>query len=170
MKRISHILLYMCIAILAVAGLVSCDVHEFPDDGEQGGGETKEFVLLLDFTDALKWGFYTEIDYTQNRVPSMLPLRPADIDVRYIVKAYRVDANGSVASEPSAVVMEAGTDTTNLNHTVTLQLESTENIRVFGGFLRARGVFLEKNDGDRGVFPVFGKTLFCGETVRVGGL
>ena len=34
--------------------------------------------------------------------------------------------------------------------------ESTENIRVFGGFLRARGVFLEKNDGDRGVFPVFG--------------
>lgn len=122
MKRISYILLYMCIAILAVAGLVSCDVHEFPDDGEQGGGETKEFVLLLDFTDALKWGFHTEIDYTQNRVPSMLPLRPADIDVRYIVKAYRVDANGSVASEPSAVVMEAGTDTTNLNHTVTLQL------------------------------------------------
>lgn len=48
--------------------------------------------------------------------------------------------------------------------------ESTENIRVFGGFLRARGVFLEKNGGDRGVFPVFGKTLFCGETVRVGGL
>ena len=43
--------------------------------------------------------------------------------------------------------------------------ESTENIRVFGGFLRARGVFLEKNDGDRGVFPVFGKTLFCVETV-----
>lgn len=122
MKRMSHILLYMCIAILAVAGLVSCDVHEFPDDGEQGGGETKEFVLLLDFTDALKWGFHTEIDYTQNRVPSMLPLRPADIDVRYIVKAYRVDANGSVASEPSAVVMEVGTDTTNLNHTVTLQL------------------------------------------------
>ena len=73
MKRMSHILLYMCIAILAVAGLVSCDVHEFPDDGEQGVGETKEFVLL-DFTDALKWGFHTEIDYTQNRVPSMLPL------------------------------------------------------------------------------------------------
>ena len=44
-------------------------------------------------------------------------------------------------------------------------IESTENIRVFGGFLRARGVFLEKNDGDRGVFPVFGKTLFCVETV-----
>ena len=44
-------------------------------------------------------------------------------------------------------------------------VESTENIRVFGGFLRARGVFLEKNDGDRGVFPVFGKTLFCVETV-----
>lgn len=79
MKRMSHILLYMCIAILAVAGLVSCDVHEFPDSGEQGGAETKEFVLLLDFTDALKWGFHTEIDYTQNRVPSMLPLRPADI-------------------------------------------------------------------------------------------
>ena len=43
--------------------------------------------------------------------------------------------------------------------------ESTENIRVFGGFLRARGVFFGKNDGDRGVFPVFGKTLFCVETV-----
>ena len=43
--------------------------------------------------------------------------------------------------------------------------ESAENIRVFGGFLRARGVFLEKNDGDRGVFPVFGKTLYCVETV-----
>ena len=27
MKHMSHILLYMCIAILAVAGLVSCDVH-----------------------------------------------------------------------------------------------------------------------------------------------
>ena len=77
MKRISYILLYMCIAILAVAGLVSCDVHEFPDDGEQGG-ETKEFVLHLDFTDALKWGFYTEIDYKQNRVQSMLPLRPVE--------------------------------------------------------------------------------------------
>ena len=47
----------------------------------------------------------------------------------------------------------------------TRYFESTENIRVFGGFLRARGVFWEKNDGDRGVFPVFGKTLFCVETV-----
>ena len=28
-----------------------------------------------------------------------------------------------------------------------------------------KGRFLEKNDGDRGVFPVFGKTLFCVETV-----
>ena len=55
MKRMSNILLYMCIAILAVAGLVSCDVHEFPYNGEQGGGETKEFVLHLDFTDVLKW-------------------------------------------------------------------------------------------------------------------
>ena len=48
--------------------------------------------------------------------------------------------------------------------------ESTENIRVFGGFLRARAFFLEKNDSDRGVFPVFGKTLFRVETVRVRGL
>ena len=47
--------------------------------------------------------------------------------------------------------------------------ESTENIRVFGGLLRARAFFWKKNDGDRGVFPVFGKTLFCVETVRVGG-
>ena len=46
--------------------------------------------------------------------------------------------------------------------------ESTENIRVFGGFLRAKGVFLEKNDGDRVVFPVFGKTLFCGNCLSWG--
>ena len=46
--------------------------------------------------------------------------------------------------------------------------ESTENIRVFGGFLRAKGVFLKKNDGDRGVFPVFGKTLFCGNCLSWG--
>ena len=47
-------------------------------------------------------------------------------------------------------------------------IESTENIRVFGGFLRAKGVFLEKNDGDRVVFPVFGKTLFCGNCLSWG--
>ena len=29
---------------------------------------------------------------------------------------------------------------------------------------------MEKNDSDRGVFPVFGKTLFRVETVRVRGL
>ena len=46
--------------------------------------------------------------------------------------------------------------------------ESTENIRVFWGFLRAKGVFLEKNDGDRVVFPVFGKTLFCGNCLSWG--
>ena len=46
--------------------------------------------------------------------------------------------------------------------------ESTENIRVFGGFLRAKGVFLEKNDGDRGVFPVFGKTLFVWKLLELG--
>ena len=62
MKRMSNILLYMCIAILAVAGLVSCDVHAFPYNGEQGGGETKEFVLHLDLIGALKWCFHTEID------------------------------------------------------------------------------------------------------------
>ena len=56
-----------------------------------------------------------------------------------------------------------------LTHLKHAEGESTENIRVFGAFLRARGVFWEKNDGDRGVFPVFGKTLFCVETVRVGG-
>ena len=47
-------------------------------------------------------------------------------------------------------------------------IESTENIRVFGGFLRAKGVFLEKNDGDRGVFPVFGKTLFVWKLFELG--
>ena len=52
----------------------------------------------------------------------------------------------------------------------TRYFESTENIRVFGGFLRARAFFSEKNDSDRGVFPVFGKTLFRVETVRVRGL
>ena len=46
--------------------------------------------------------------------------------------------------------------------------ESTENIRVFWGFLRAKGVFLEKNDGDRGVFPVFGKTLFVWKLFELG--
>ena len=46
--------------------------------------------------------------------------------------------------------------------------ESTENIRVFGGFLRARGVFFGKNDGDRGVFPVFGKTLFVWKLFELG--
>ena len=46
--------------------------------------------------------------------------------------------------------------------------ESTENIRVFGGFLRAKGVFLEKNDGDRGVLPVFGKTLFVWKLFELG--
>ena len=47
-------------------------------------------------------------------------------------------------------------------------IESTENIRVFGGFLRAKGVFLEKNDGDRVVFPVFGKTLFVWKLFELG--
>ena len=47
-------------------------------------------------------------------------------------------------------------------------IESTENIRVFGGFLRAKGVFLEKNDGDRGVFPVFEKTLFVWKLFELG--
>ena len=47
-------------------------------------------------------------------------------------------------------------------------IESTENIRVFWGFLRAKGVFLEKNDGDRGVFPVFGKTLFVWKLFELG--
>ena len=121
MKRLCHILLYLCFAIMVAVSLVSCEVHEFPD-GEGQGGETMDFVLRLDYTDALKWGFYTEIDYRPNRVQAMLPAQPADIDVRYIVKAYRVDANGTVASEPSAVVIEVGTDTAHLNHTVTLQL------------------------------------------------
>ena len=39
----------------------------------------------------------------------------------------------------------------------------------FWGIFEGKGVFLEKNDSDRGVFPVFGKTLFCVETVQVGG-
>ena len=47
-------------------------------------------------------------------------------------------------------------------------IESTENIRVFGGFLRAKGVFLEKNDGDRVVFPVFEKTLFVWKLFELG--
>ena len=34
--------------------------------------------------------------------------------------------------------------------------------------MRAKGVFLEKNDGDRGVFPVFGKTLFVWKLFALG--
>ena len=47
-------------------------------------------------------------------------------------------------------------------------IESTENIRVFWFFLRAKGVFFEKNDGDRVVFPVFGKTLFVWKLFELG--
>lgn len=124
-KSLRHILLCLCLALLATAGFVSCDVHEFPDGGE-GTGETTDFILHLDYTDALKWGFNTEIDYSFNRTPSLTdsvkPQDAPDIDVRYIVKAYRVADDGTVASEPSTVVTEAGTDTTQLNRSMKLQL------------------------------------------------
>lgn len=124
-KSQRHILLCVFIALLVAVGFVSCDVHEFPDGGE-GNGKTTDFILHLDFTDAQKWGFNTEIDYSFNRAPSLTDVQtPQDeqtIDVRYIVKAYRVADDGTVASEPSTVVVDAGTDTTQLNRSMKLQL------------------------------------------------
>lgn len=117
------ILLRVCLAAAAVLGMASCEVHEYPHDGGQGG--KAEFVLNLDYTDALKWGFHKEIDYggAESKAPALLAAHAGGVDVRYTVKAYRVGADGSTAAVPDTVVTETSADTASLNRQVALRLE-----------------------------------------------
>lgn len=119
-----QILLTVCMCLVAAMCLVSCDVHEFPEEGG-GQGERQTFVLKLDYTDALKWGFHKEIDYSvaESRTPAAAVPEPQSADVRYVVQAYRVQPDGSTAQLPDTVITETKSDTAHLNQSMALKLE-----------------------------------------------
>lgn len=124
-RKCGCILLRLCLAAAAVLGTASCEVHEYPHDGGAHGGGKVEFVLNLDYTGALKWGFHKEIDYggTESKASAQLAAHAGGVDVRYMVKAYRVGTDGSTATMPDTVVTETSADTAHLNRSVVLRLE-----------------------------------------------
>ena len=119
-----QILLTVCMCLVAAMCSVSCDVHEFPEEGG-GQGERQTFVLKLDYSDALKWGFHKEIDYSgaESRTPAAAVPEPQSADVRYVVQAYRVQPDGSTAQLPDTVITETKSDTAHLNQSMALKLE-----------------------------------------------
>lgn len=124
-RTFTHILSALCtLALLLVAA--ACDVHEFPENGGEGGSDRVPFVLNLDFTGTMEMGFHKEIDYSKQST-SLQPLS-ADAeqqvcDVRYTVHAYRVDANGNTASTPDTVITHTKQDISNLNYSMVIPLE-----------------------------------------------
>lgn len=77
MKKLRNTIAFV-IAALAVM-MASCDVHEFP---EQGEGTDVE--LVLDFTGNMNMDFYKYVDYLSRDVDGL------SYDIRYVVNVYPV--------------------------------------------------------------------------------
>lgn len=113
MKKLRNTIAFV-IAALAVM-MASCDVHEFP---EQGEGTDVE--LVLDFTGNMNMDFYKYVDYLSRDVDGL------SYDIRYVVNVYPVvdESRNNNRGGRSAIASYVFTksDITDLNYTVPLKL------------------------------------------------
>lgn len=98
--------LVAAIMMIATAGCV----HEFPEDEQ-----SVPFYLTLDFSDALEMGFYQTVDYTTNR-------SDGSHDLRYIVKAYRIDGASRGERMADYTFTFTKSDLSDYNYTARLNL------------------------------------------------
>lgn len=106
--------LYFVVASIAVM-FTSCDVHEFPEQGEGASVE-----LVLDFTGCKNMDFYKYVDYLSREVDGV------SYDVRYVVNVYPVvdESRNNNRGGRSAIATYVFTksDVTDLNYTMPLSL------------------------------------------------
>lgn len=98
----------MVAATLVVLLVSSCDVHEFPHEGDK-----RAVTLELDFTDAFDWEFYKTVNYT----------RDVGMAMRFTIRAFRIDDNGNAAATADTTIVARAEDLENPAYKTTLYLE-----------------------------------------------
>ena len=123
-KTLYLILLFVTLLFTA------CDVHEFPVDRN----ERVPFVLHLDFSTAMP--LYQEIVYTRAGEITDTKSVGAKHDVRYIVKAYRVDKSRENNREADTTFVFTKSSVSDLSFSVPLELhEGTYTFRVWADYV-----------------------------------
>lgn len=123
-KTLYLILLFVTLLFTA------CDVHEFPVDRN----ERVPFVLHLDFSTAMP--LYQEIVYTRAGEITDTKSVGAKHDVRYIVKAYRVDKSRENNREADTTFVFTKSSVSDLSFSAPLELhEGTYTFRVWADYV-----------------------------------
>lgn len=113
------------VAIAVVVMMISCDVHEFPDECYEPTVDTVDtvvvedtgidVVLQLDYSTELP--LYQEVEYTKTRSSS------DGYCVRYLINIYEPESDGSYGREYSRQIIVTGDDITRLDTCLTLNME-----------------------------------------------
>ena len=122
----SVIYIIICCALLFTA----CDVHEFPEQGN----ERVPFTLHLDFSTEMP--LHKEVTYTRSG-ESQSQERAVKHDIRYLIKAYRTDnIIGNVRKDADTTIVFTRSDINNLNFTANIELyEGTYDIQVWADYV-----------------------------------
>ena len=107
---------YIFTSVILLMSLAGCDIHEFPVQTQ-----TKvPFELHLDFDTNLP--LHTVVPYVRSG-SAVMRSRCEDCDVRYLIKAYRVDnvVGENYTADTTVVVTKSDID--NLNHSVSIELD-----------------------------------------------
>lgn len=131
MKRVLH---YIIMCMVTLASWTGCDVHEFPEEHNT----LVPFELQLDFNREMP--FYKEVVYTRSTesMESEEMAMAAAHDIRYIIKAYRVDNSRSDNRREDTTYVFTRSDIDNLDYTARFDIrEGTYRFLVWADFIAA---------------------------------
>ncbi len=117
MKR-NDIIRYMLTVLCSVFGLVSCDVHEFPDVPEVPPVYTGKLPLTLHLDCNTELPIYQEIDYAVRSTDAT-----AEHDMRYIVNVYRSGNGREFSRVADTTIVFTKPLSEERNHSLQLDLE-----------------------------------------------
>lgn len=100
--------------LLILAGISSCDVHEFPSVEEKTS-------VTLEFRFDTVLPLHQTITLPSSKAASS---SAEDYDLRYTINIYRADEQGNFGREACTMIVETKDDVTALEHSVTLEMES----------------------------------------------